>query len=184
MPFIGYSLEFLKQKGGEVDTQKPLSDLTASLQSCPSSAAFCLLKRLVNSNEDPNNVQRQVNHLLRVAAEEGCAAAVSNLLAAGASYESVDKRKCTPLHTTTEMGHEATVRLLLDRGAYKEARDHRGYTALHWAAQNGNTATVEFLVGRGADKEATDRSERTALHLAVGNGHGDTVQLLLDQGAD
>jgi ankyrin repeat protein len=181
-PFIKYSLEFFLQpnNNGDQEIQQLLSDLTKSLRNCPPSAAFCLLKRLVKSNTDADNVQRQVNHLLIVAAEEGCVVAVGNLLAAGADCGSIDKHKCTPLHSAAANGHKPTVRLLFDSGADKEANDVEGRTAVHHAASNGHDSSVELLVKTlGADTEAKDGKKWTALHHAASNGHDSTVELLV-----
>jgi len=186
-PFLKYSLEFLTlpESVSDPDIQQFLLDLSINLQECPPSAAFCLLKRLINSSADVDNVQRQVNHMLGVAAEEGCVVAVGNLLAAGAECGSVDKHKRTPLHFAAENGHEATVRLLLDHGANTEAQTSRfGSTALHLASDNGHEAIVQLLLEHNGDKEAKDNSGGTAIHCAAESGHAAVVQLLLGHNAN
>jgi len=112
-PFIKYSLEYLTRHRSDIgsDNLKLLLGLTSSLESSPPSPAFCLLKRLVNSSSDYGNVQKQMNHLLGVSAENGCVVAIGNLLEAGAQCDSMNEYKCPPLHSAVRMGHEATARL-------------------------------------------------------------------------
>ena len=184
-PFIKYSLEYLTQRKEDVNadplTLKPFSDLITNLQNCPSSLEFCLLRWLIGFGTDPQHGQEQLNHLLRIAAENDYHVTAGTLLAAGADPDDPIHR---PLHKATECGHEATVYVLLDRGADIEAKDRDKLTPLHKAAESGHQAVVHLLLDRGADIEAKDPYNLTPLHKAAKSRHEAMVHLLLDRGAD
>ena len=178
-PFIKYSLEYLKQRKEDVNADPlvltPFSDLIASLQNCPSSLEYCLLRWLIGFGIDPQHGQEQLNHLLGIAAENGYHVTAGTLLAAGAECNDPIHR---PLHRAAGGGHEATVRLLLDREAGIEAKDYRELTPLHKAAVSGHEATVRLLLDRGANIEAKDYDDLTPLQWAIVARRKAVVRLL------
>ena len=211
-PLIKYSLEFLtalkEDKNVDPDIPKPFLELTTNLrlQNSPSTLQICLLERLTNFSSQ--HVQ-ELNHLLKIAAENGYVVAVGNLLAAsaecntalhaaawgghvtvvqllldrGADAEANDSEKRTPLHMAAQDGREAVIGLLLDRGAAIEAKAFCGQTPLHMAARQGHEAAIRLLLDRGAAIEAKAFSRQTPLHIAAEWGYEATIRLLLDRGA-
>jgi len=185
-PFIRYSLEYLTtpKDGTDRETFQQLPELDMRIQKCPPLPIFCLLKRLHRLDTDSTYTQSQLNSLLAVAVDEGCAVAISNMLAPGADVETKDRNGRTLLHRAVQYGHEATVRVLIVEGkADVGAMDEDGWTALHHAAESGHEATVRVLIVEGkADVEAMNEDGWTALHLVVWNDYEATARVLIVEG--
>lgn len=123
---------------------------------------------------------------LWVAAGNGHAAVVRQLLSAGAAIDVANKEGVTPLRTAARAGYVAVVRQLLDAGAAVAVADNRGCTPLHMAAWHRHADVVQQLLDAGAPINAVDASRfaLTPLHLATQSGHAAIVQQLLEKGAD
>lgn len=89
---------------------------------------------------------------LHLAAEQGHAAVIQELLDSGAPLHAQDYVCRTPLHAAADGGHAAAVELLLARsgGMRIDSVTRKGMTALHVAAAGGHRAAVEALVRAGA----------------------------------
>src|SRR5256714_14012763 len=86
---------------------------------------------------------------LMSATDEGDAARVASLVAAGADVNAQRGDGFTPLVLAVFFGHEEVARLLLERGADADARTRLGTTAESWAAARGFAEIARLL--RSAD---------------------------------
>lgn len=118
---------------------------------------------------------------LIVAAEEGNAARVRDLLARGARIEAEDDCQWTALMRAASQGHTEVVRMLIDQGAAVDNRGKIGFTALMAAAMNGHYDTAELLIAHGADLSPREtETGKNALELAIMNGDRRMIELLIE----
>jgi ankyrin repeat protein len=122
---------------------------------------------------------------LMTAAQQGDAAAVSRLIAAGADVNASNAGGATALMFGALGGDPAVVSLLVRAGARTDARAKLGWTALALAAVKGHTEAADVLLNAGADQGARDAYGWTPLMRAVDRRRADVVRLLLESpGAD
>lgn len=121
--------------------------------------------------------------LLRAARKER-AAAVRELIAAGANLSARELWGNTPLHEAAWYGNEAVARALLGAGAQVHQPNRRGSTPLHRAACKNRVDCVQLLLDAGALPNARDKEDETPLHEAVRYRSAETAQLLLAHGAE
>lgn len=119
-----------------------------------------------------------------VAAWQGAAWRVSDLLSAGVSPDARDAKGCTALMAAAAQGHLESVRLLLDASANPMLFVRDGVTALELAASAGHVDCIQILLDRGVDVNGTYLVGRHALVKAAGLGRSEAVKLLLHRGAD
>ncbi|CAL1142940.1 unnamed protein product [Cladocopium goreaui] len=132
------------------------------------------------------NVVEFARTVLHVAAENGQAAVVEQLISAGATVDAATERE-TPLHFAAVKGHAAVVEQLISAGATIGRGPGRVFgsfceTVLHVAAENGQAAVVEQLISAGATVDAATERE-TPLHFAAVKGHAAVVEQLISAGA-
>jgi tetratricopeptide (TPR) repeat protein len=119
-----------------------------------------------------------------VAAQNGQADAVRELLAAGADVNARTKNGGTALIDAAYGGHLDVVRALLDAHADPNLTLQDGSTALMAAAGKGHREIIQALVRAGADVNAGGDTGGTALMEAAYAGKTDAVAILLAAGAD
>jgi ankyrin repeat protein len=117
------------------------------------------------------------NAQLLEAAKLGQAAAVKELLSAGAAVNAGDRRGFTALMWACVGGSTAVVRELIDNGAAVNGRASDGTTPLMLAATNGFLDITRALLLKGADVNAARGAVR-ARQLAAERGHAEVVALL------
>jgi ankyrin repeat protein len=118
---------------------------------------------------------------LHLAAGFGTPAAVSALLAAGASVEAVSQnpQKNQPLHAALALGKNLEiVKLLLEHGAPVNATQAGGFTPLFSAAIANRKDLVELLLAHGADPGCKSDAGKTAADFARERGHAELATLL------
>jgi ankyrin repeat protein len=118
---------------------------------------------------------------LHLAAAFGTPAAVSTLLAGGASVEAVSQnpQKNQPLHAVLALGKNAeTVTLLLEHGAPVNAAQAGGFTPIFSAAIANRRDLVELLLANGADPRCKSDAGKTAADFARERGHGELASWL------
>ena len=122
---------------------------------------------------------------LVLAAENGNAAVIEQLLKAGADPNSTVRSGETPLMLAARTGRVPAVKALLSAGAKVNAKeDWNGQTALMWAAAAGQGPAVQALIEGGADIRARSNAGTTPLMFAVRKGDMRSVQAMLAAGAD
>ncbi len=118
------------------------------------------------------------------AARTGDAAAVQDLLAAGADADARQGDGATALHWAAHRGDLATAEALIGAGADVDAANALDATPLWLASQNGDARLVARLLAAGADANVSLKMGETPLMSAARSGNVDTVELLLAAGAD
>lgn len=124
---------------------------------------------------------------LMVAAEDGDAAAVEALLAAGAKADAEECHGMTVLHFAVRGGDDAVVKLIAERPEVKKQLNSRtvtGVTPAMIAAMRDASASLKLLADLGADLRLADRDKQTALHYAAGHGAKSTALFLIGAKAD
>lgn len=112
------------------------------------------------------------------AVEDGDAARVGSLLAAGERADATLRGGETPLMRAAARGHKDVALALLDAGADVNARRADGFTPLVLAVFFGHEDVVRLLVKRGADVSAQTRLGTTAESWAASRGFGGIAELL------
>ena len=122
---------------------------------------------------------------LGLACDNGSAATVSRLLAAGADPNRARGTGEAPVMTCARTGSVEAVRDLLAHGADPSAVEPwHGQTALMWAAGEGRADAARVLIEHGADVEARSKGGFTALLIAARQDDGALVGHLVAAGAD
>ena len=118
------------------------------------------------------------------AAQNGDAAEVKRLLAAGAKVNAIDAFGETALSKAAQQGNAEIVLILLTADADTGMREEIGQLPLIVAAAQGNIEIVRILLAARADTAGTDEEGITALMWAAMNGYADVVNALVSAGAD
>ena len=121
---------------------------------------------------------------LIAAAEMGDAAAVTSLIAKGASVSAKDGRGRTALLAATHGNHPEVARLLIAAGADVNARDNIQDSPYLYAGAHGRTDILKMTLAAGADLKSLNRYGGTALIPACHYGHVDVVKVLLTTAID
>ncbi len=110
------------------------------------------VKQLVGQGADVDQVARDGNTPLLIAAKFGYTEIIRTLLEKGADPNKVDRlMKATPGHKAGFFGHAEITRLLVKHGLKLDAQGpYNGYTALHDALLNRHEETAEVLIRAGA----------------------------------
>lgn len=144
------------------------------------------VRTLLERGVSPNARNVRGSTALYVAAVQGEAWPLGELLAAGASPndESGGTSDGMPLCAAASWGHTTVIRALLAAGADPGLAETDGFTALAWATRGGSYDAVALLLDGGADPNQADAEGRTPLLFAADQGRLALVRLLLDHGAD
>ena len=200
--------------GRKADVNAPLADGSTALHWAAHWDDVAAADALIKAGANPAAASRLAATPMSVAAENGSAAMIARLLAAGVDPNATflaDNE--TALMLAARAGSVEGVKLLLDAGANIEAKDSlRETTALSWAAENRHPAVIALLLSRGADTKAASKvvipkgrnaaadgdeidlsplpananakGGLTALMVATREGSLDIMKMLLDGGAD
>ena len=123
------------------------------------------------------------NTILSVAAVEGKADKVAELLKKGANPDARNVGGITVLMEAAGGGETAIVKALLDHGAKIDLQDRRGMTALMEAAEKGKIKEVKMLVEKGADLNLRSATGATALAFALAEKNTEVAAFLKSKGA-
>ena len=125
-----------------------------------------------------NDISPEDQTPLIVAAGNGSADLVQNLIERGADVNLRNSQRQTALHWAAWNNKPATLSALLAKGAKIDATDLGGNTALMFAAQNGNQEAVSLLLAHGADTAMTDQRGSTAMTMAKTKGHKNITSMM------
>lgn len=122
---------------------------------------------------------------LHLAATNGHASVVKELLKMKADVEAVDRAGRTSLHRAALEGHTLVITELLDARANPSPMERYSQnTPLHLAAYSGHLEVVSLLLSNGADPDPPNYNRCRPLHLAAQNGHNAIVRKLLESGVN
>jgi len=132
---------------------------------------------------DPRDVNGSTP--LLVAASNGDAAQVRQLLKAGANPNVRNKLDTTPLLEAAFHSNLEMIEALLDAGADPNVSGPDGQTPLMLVARGTNVVAAKMLLGKGANPRASEsQRHQTALMWAAANSQAPMTRLLLEVGAD
>lgn len=121
---------------------------------------------------------------LHVAARRGYVGIVRQLLAHGASAQSIGYYDRTPLQLAAWSGHLNITNQLLEAGATIDPVDKDNFTPLHHASKYGRAAVVDYLLNAGADGDSMSKTKQSPLYLSAKYRHTKVLERLLDAGVD
>jgi ankyrin repeat protein len=104
---------------------------------------------------------------------------VRELLAAGASPDSLAKQSVTPLMLALSTGADPMADLLLKAGADPLRKTDGGKSCLHFAAEGASADSIRQLLSRGAVITAVDGNRKTPLQLAQEKNRDPAILSLL-----
>jgi ankyrin repeat protein len=144
------------------------------------------VRKLLKHGVSPNATDEHGSTALYIAAVQGEAWPVGELLAAGArpNVESGGDAEGTPLCGAASWGHTTVLRSLLAAGADPALAEPDGMTPLAWAVSGGSLSATWMLLDAGAEPNQADHHGSTPLHRAAEKGRLSLVRLLLEHGAD
>lgn len=120
--------------------------------------------------------------LLTLAARQGQAEAVRELLRRGADADRRGFSGLTPLCAAAMGGHDLIVQDLLRAGADPERWSAQGQGPLHLAAREGHVRVIRTLLASGAKPLGLNHAGRHALFEAALTGHTEAMAALVDAG--
>ena len=134
----------------------------------------------VAAGEDVNQVAKDGNTPLLIAAKYGYTEIAKVLLEKGADPNKVDRlMKATPGHKAAFFGRSAIMRLLIKHGLKLDALGpYNGYTALHDAVLNGHEETARVLLQAGASYTIEGIDGKSSRDLARARGLTKTLALM------
>lgn len=159
---------FVAARNGQTDVcdyliKKGASDLDFALCVAAAMGNTEICKMLMSAGASP-----EVSHYiirwtpLHVAANNGHASVIKELIAHGAATECIDTNGNTPLCLAILNGHVDACKELLQNGAnVNYVRRSTGWTPLHIAASVGNTDIYDVLVQAKADPQVKDAEGKT-----------------------
>ncbi|OQS06416.1 kinase [Thraustotheca clavata] len=141
---------------------------------------FHLISTLLRDNViDINGVGINQCTALHLAARNGHAKAVAELVGRGADVSARTADRLTPLHLAAMEGHAACVEELLKAGADPNTTDQNGNGAIHLAAEGGNIACAKLLIAYGAKTDVPNASGSLPVHISP---IGHPIRVLLSGG--
>lgn len=195
----------LKQK---VDVNVAQGDGTTALHWAAYSDDLEMMQWLIQAGADLSATTRLgAMTPLAIAATNGNAATIQELVKAGADPKAANSNGTTPLMMAAAAGKPEAIKLLLDAGADPNARDlTNDQTPVMFAAALNRSQAIRLLAGRGADvdllsavseakanKSSHDEQRaksiatvggNAALHFAAREGQLEAVKALLEAGAE
>ncbi|XP_023186527.1 inversin [Xiphophorus maculatus] len=133
---------------------------------------------------DINMADKYGGTALHAASLSGQVSTVKLLLEKGATVDSLDVMKHTPLFRACEMGYKDVILTLIKGSACVELVDVDGHTALHWAALGGNAEVCQILMENGISPNVQDHAGRTPLQCAAYGGYITCMAVLMENNAD
>jgi uncharacterized protein len=139
------------------------------------------IKRHILYGADLNQMDRDGQMPLHVAAEQGSQVLCALLIKHGARLDAHNRQDRTPLEVAVLAGKISVARLLLRYGAALDIQHLLGEVI---RSGTDFRDVYDFLLRHGADLNAPDATGNTPLIIAVLTGNRLTVKRLVDRGAD
>jgi len=132
---------------------------------------------LLDRGMDPNTADAEGSTLLMLAARNGNAELVDQLILRRAKISAHNRFGDDALLLASFQGHLPVVKLLLAASAPVN-RPH-GWQPLVYAAYNGHVEVMRYLLEHGANVNGASDNGTTALMVAARNSHVEAVRLLI-----
>jgi ankyrin repeat protein len=162
---------------------QPLNRAQARLFEMARSAQWdALLQTLKDTDAPPDVRDGDGATLLTLAARQGRADIVRELLRRGAEVDRRGVNGHTPLTAAAQGGHDLIVRELLRQGADPERWNAQGQSPLHEAARQGQVRVLRTLLAAGSPISAWNKVGHAPLHAAAHTGHTAAVRALVEAG--
>jgi len=144
----------------------------------------CGLAPAAGAQVPPSAAERAQYAGLFAAAQQGDAAQIARLVAAGNPVDARDGYGRTALHVAAYARQREAMRSLAAAGADANALEHDRYDIVTIAAVADDLRTLEAALALGASaKNVTSRYDGTALIAAAHLGHDAVVRMLIAAGA-
>ena len=124
------------------------------------------LKKLIESDMDPNTTDNYNSTLLYLASEYGHLDIVKYLLEEKANPNLPNNLGITALIIASALGREDMVKFLLEHDADPDLKDNDGSTALMQASSWGFYEIVKLFLKHGAEVDLQNKDGKTALMMA------------------
>lgn len=141
-----------------------------------------LLQALKDTDASPDVCDADGATLLTLAARQGRAEIVRELLRRGADANRRGLNGHTPLTAAAQGGHDLVVLELLREGADPDRWNAQGQPPLHEAARQGQVRVMRTLLAAGARIGAWNKVGHAPLHAAAHTGHTAAVLALVEAG--
>jgi ankyrin repeat protein len=162
----------------------PLFAQTPGSQQTPDVAEVPEPAQDPQQDEAPKALSQRDKDLIQ-SSYDGELAHVEVLIMKGATVNSQDQKKRTPLILASSNGHLAVVEFLVSKGAEVNLEDSDRQTALMYASKRSFNEIAAFLLKNGAEVNGQSKKKgMTALMLAAGWDNVELVRMLLEHGAD
>lgn len=138
------------------------------------------VEQLIQNGADVNELDRNQDAPLVIAAYKGYNEIVKLLLEAGADVRAVDPgMKATALHAAAYAGRTEAAKLLIEYHIdINKQGPYNGYTALHDAIWQDNVEIVKLLLEANADLSLLSNDGKSALDFAKSKNRKETVVLI------
>ena len=137
---------------------------------------------LLDRGMDPNTADAEGSTLLMLAARNGNAELVDQLILRRAKVAARNRYGDDALLLASFRGFLPVVKLLVAGGA--PVNRSEGWQPLVYAAFNGHVDIMAYLLEHGAEVNGASDNGTTALMVAARNGHPEVVRLLLKHHPD
>ncbi|XP_044178516.1 transient receptor potential cation channel subfamily A member 1 homolog [Acropora millepora] len=165
----------LKAKSKEGETAIFLASEGNSIHTLKEILQYEDAKNLLNESD------RYENSPLHVAAMNGFAIIVEELLKNGAWIDPINEDQNTPLHLAAENGKNRVVTELLKHDPFSVFLQNEACnTPLHLAATEGHFKCCKALLEHGADVDERNSNQWTPLDCAAAKGHAKVADILLE----
>jgi hypothetical protein len=145
---------------------------------------FDVIKYLLDNGADPNQVDKDGNPLIILAAIGGYKEILKELLDHKANPNKAGKANYTALIYAAKRGEMEPVKMLLDYNADVNARSSDGRFPLFYGVINNNAEMTRLLLSKGARPNERDSDGRSPLMRAAEYGYLECAQVLVEYKAN
>jgi ankyrin repeat protein len=119
-----------------------------------------------------------------VAAQNGHAACIQELVIAGGDVEECNKNGVSPLQIATQRGHASCITQLVSLKSDVSKCNNFNQSLIFIAAENGHDACIADLLSLGCDAKKCDIDGSSPIYIAAYSGHSACITMLASMGCD
>ena len=155
---------------------------------CISDGRTAIAQLLLKHGADINSLDADGKPLIEVAARNGQAFIIRDLIERGVTFEGTEDleegNEFYLSHVAAEAGEPELIEILAQNGADLHATNQLGENSMHIAVGSGSFDVLAPLFKQGVSLNRADGSGSTPLHLAVMRRDPDSLRTLLSLGAN